>query len=127
MIRRSLTVPTAVFLAGVLVVLGGFVLLSRGHAAAAGPDYTGMMGNGGGMMGAGGMMGRAFGATVQTSVTGGDLHAVRDRVENQLATSGYNGFSVGEIMRSRTTTTCSSRTPPASPRSSCLRVRGAAG
>jgi hypothetical protein len=110
--RRSLSLLALAFAAGVVVALGGFFLFDRDSATAAGPGFgygmmgsgngPGMMGNGNGpgMMGSGsgGMMGGAFGATVQTTVTATELAAVRDRVEKQLASAGYEGFTVGEIM-----------------------------
>ena len=43
------------------------------------------------------MMG-GLGGAVQSSVTPAELKALRDRVETQLADSGYKGFKVGEIM-----------------------------
>lgn len=123
MTRRMLPVLALAFLAGAVVALGGFALLGHDGAVAAGPGagYGGMMGGvttGPGMMGGngrgrmmggngpGGMMGGAYGpgmmgglgGTVQTSVTPAELAAVRDRVEQRLADSGYKGFRVAEIM-----------------------------
>jgi hypothetical protein len=44
------------------------------------------------------MMGGSYGGVVQSSVTPAELATVRDRVEKQLADSGYKDFTVGEIM-----------------------------
>ncbi len=112
--RRTVPLLALVFAAGALVVLGGFFLFDHDNATTAGPGYgSGMMG--GSYSGAGGMMGGAYGGgmmsggrgqgmmgglggSVQSSVTPAELAAVRDRVETQLADSGYKGFKVGEIM-----------------------------
>ena len=127
--RRSMLVLALVFLAGAVVALGGFFLVGRDRAHAAGSTYPpaygmmggsysggmgpgmtggatgtgtghgpGMMGSYSGSMGPGMMRGAFGGGSVQSSVTTDELRAVRARVEQQLSTWGYKGFTVGEIM-----------------------------
>ena len=100
--RHGLSISALVFVAGGIAALGGFSLIGHDRAHAAGSTCSqgyGMMGgSSGGSLGPGMMRGALGGGTVQSSVTVDELRAVRDRVERQLSTRGYTGFTVSEVM-----------------------------
>ena len=104
MSRRNLFLLAFVFLAGAAIALGGFALLGRDHATAAGPRSTSIYGTGYGMMGGAygngngngygpGMMGGTYGDGYGPGMMGGGYGA---------GMMGSYGRSAGSVQSSVT-------------------------